>query len=47
MIDLANAGRKYSQSILIAFCLSLSISTIPLEYHYEKNVDNEEFCFII
>ncbi|CAD8064107.1 unnamed protein product [Paramecium primaurelia] len=47
MIDLANAGRKYSQSILIAFCLSLSISTIPFEYHYEKNLDHEEFCFII
>ncbi|CAD8079887.1 unnamed protein product [Paramecium sonneborni] len=47
MIDLANAGRKYSQSILIAFCLSLSISTIPFEYHYEKNLNQEEFCFII
>ncbi|CAD8056501.1 unnamed protein product [Paramecium primaurelia] len=47
MIDLANAGRKYSQSILIAFCLSLSISTIPFEYHYEKNLDHEEFCFKI
>ncbi|CAD8175592.1 unnamed protein product [Paramecium octaurelia] len=47
MIDLANAGRKYSQSILIAFCLSLSISTIPFEYHYEKNIDHEEICFII
>lgn len=47
MIDLANAGRKYSQSILIAFCLSLSISTLPFEYHYEKNIEYEEFRFTI